>query len=194
MVESNVWKHHQWNFNSCRRLGVKSQLTSELNVIPEALHYSVIVIFQGVGIWHNTYSQMDKQWLVSEYLWHGQGNRYVVLLTWAESKEIAMNSPVFIICRCCDATLPYTFTISSRERSVGNCKLRVFSSCCSALGIPSSNMTLAFPSLHSPCSCNGYSDACSYHCARWRHLSHNTRTCRSMPGWYTCMLSLGAIV
>ena len=118
------------------------------------------------------------------FVWHGQENRYVVLLTWAKSDVIAMNSPVFTICRCCDVTPPYTFTISSRERSVGNCKLRVFSSCCGAVGIPSSNMTLAFPSLHSPCSCNGYSDACSNHCTWWRHFNHNTRTFRSMAGWY----------
>jgi len=156
----------------------------ELNVIPEALTLQCDCYLQGVSIWHNTYSQMDKQWLVSKYLWHGQENRYVVLLTWAESEEIAMNSPVFTICCCCDVTPPYTFTISSRERLVGNCKLRVYSSCYGAVGIRSSNMTLAFPSLHSPCSCNRYSDARTNHCTWWRHFNHNTRTFRSMSGWY----------
>ena len=118
------------------------------------------------------------------FVWHGQENRYVVLLTWAKSDVIAMNSPVFTICRCCDVIPPYTFTISSRERLAGNCKLSVLSSCCGAVVIPSSNMTLAFPSLHSPCSCNGYSDACSNHCTWWRHFNHNTCTFRSLCVWY----------
>jgi len=33
----------------------------ELNVIPEALTLQCDCYLQGVGIWHNTYSQMDKQ-------------------------------------------------------------------------------------------------------------------------------------
>lgn len=78
------------------------------------------------------------------------------MLTWAET---SMNSPVFTSCCCWDITAPYTFTTSSTERLAGNCKLKVFGSCCRVVGSPPSKMMVALPSWHSPCSCSGYIDA-----------------------------------